>query len=77
MSICENICVNEKGILCFAGRDTSELAAEFHTPLYLLDEERIRHNCRLYKEAMAKHFSAASRPLSSIDGSRAWLLWGL
>ena len=63
MNICENITVNNAGHLCFAGRDTAELAAEYQTPLYLLDEERIRHNCRVYKEAMAKHFSAASRPL--------------
>ncbi|MBE6970171.1 MAG: diaminopimelate decarboxylase [Ruminococcaceae bacterium] len=63
MSICENITVNEQGRLCFAGRDTAELAAEFKTPLYLLDEDRIRHNCRVYKAAMAKHFSVASRPL--------------
>lgn len=63
MSICENITVNDEGRLCFAGRDTAELAAEFKTPLYLLDEDRIRHNCRVYKAAMDRHFSPGSRPL--------------
>ena len=63
MSICENITVNDEGHLCFAGRDTAELAAEFKTPLYLLDEDRIRHNCRVYKAAMDRHFSPGSRPL--------------
>ena len=63
MKLCENITVNHEGHLCFAGRDTAELAAEFKTPLYLMDEERIRHNCRVYKEAVAKHFRPGSRPL--------------
>ena len=61
--ICDNIGVNDQGHLTFAGRDTSELAAEFKTPVYLMDEERIRHNCRVYTQAFKEHFGGESRPL--------------
>ena len=42
--ICDNISVNEKGHLTFAGRDTVELAQKYGTPLYLMDEEKIREH---------------------------------
>ena len=61
--ICDNIGVNDQGHLTFAGRDTSELATEFKTPVYLMDEERIRHNCRVYTQAFKEHFGGESRPL--------------
>ena len=52
--ICENITINEKGNLCFAGRDVTELAAKYGTPLYLMDENRIRQRLRTYKNALNK-----------------------
>ena len=52
--ICSNISVNDEGKLLFAGIDTSLLAEEYGTPLYLMDEDKIRKNCRVYKDAMAK-----------------------
>lgn len=61
--ICENIGVNGKGHLTFAGQDTVELAAKYSTPLYLMDEDRIRHNCRVYKQAMTSHFGEGSFPI--------------
>lgn len=60
--ICENIGVNENGHLTFAGRDTVLLAEKYGTPLYLMDEDRIRHNCRVYKTAMADAFGEGSYP---------------
>lgn len=63
MYICENIGKNEKGHLTFAGHDTTELAGEYATPLYLMDEERIRTNCRTYLEAFKKHMPEGSMPL--------------
>ena len=50
-----NLSVNQ-GRLCFAGQDVCALAERFGTPLYLLDEDRIRENCRLYKKAFAAAF---------------------
>ena len=61
--VCENINVNEKGNLAFAGFDTAELAAKHGTPLYLMDEDRIRHNCRIYLKAMAEAFGTEAQPL--------------
>lgn len=61
--ICDNINVNEQGHLTFAGLDTTELAKEFKTPAYLMDEARIRHNCRVYTDAFKEHFGGDSRPL--------------
>lgn len=61
--ICNNLNINEKGHLCFAGRDTTELAKEYKTPLYLIDEEKIREKCRLYIDAMKKAFGGDSHPL--------------
>lgn len=63
MFVCENISLNEKGHLCFAGRDTLELAAKYQTPLYLMDEDRVRKNCRTYIDAFRKYFPAGSVPL--------------
>lgn len=54
--ICENLSINEKGNLTLAGRDVTALAEKYGTPLYLIDEERVRRNCRTYVEAMKKYF---------------------
>lgn len=60
--ICRNLSVNEAGHLTFAGYDTVELAKKYGTPLYLMDEERIRQNVRAYKQAMAAYLPAGSIP---------------
>lgn len=61
--ICDNISVNSEGHLTFAGHDTVSLAETYHTPLYLIDEGRIREKCRIYRDAMKKAFSEDSLPL--------------
>ena len=60
--ICDNISVNEKGHLTFAGYDTVDLAEKYGTPLYLMDEDKIREHVRAYKTAMAEYFPAGSMP---------------
>ncbi len=60
--ICENIGVNEVGHLTFGGLDTVALAEKYGTPLYLMDEDRIRYHCRVYKDAMADAFGEGSFP---------------
>lgn len=59
----KNLSVNEKGHLVFAGQDTVELAEQFGTPAYFLDEQTVRENCRKYTSAFAKHMPEGSRPL--------------
>ena len=61
--LCSNIGINEAGHLTFAGADTVRLAAHYKTPLYLMDEDRIRENCRVYKTAMKQAFGDGSFPL--------------
>ena len=46
--LCTNVSVSESGELLFAGMSTTELAKEYKTPLYLIDEDRIRERCRTY-----------------------------
>ncbi len=59
--LCENIGIKDNR-LTFAGADTVALAEKHGTPLYLMDEERIRHNCRVYLKAMKEHFGETSFP---------------
>ena len=56
MFISENLSVNEKNHLTVGGYDTVELAKEFGTPLYVLDEDLFRKNCRVYKNAIDKYY---------------------
>ena len=60
--ICNNITV-KNGILHFAGQDTAKLAKTYGTPLYLMDEDKIREKCRAYKHAFEKHFGPSAQPL--------------
>lgn len=56
MFVSEDLTVNEKNHLVIGKNDTVELAKEFGTPLYVLDEDLIRQNCRVYKNAMDKYY---------------------
>ncbi len=59
MFIANNLSVNNKGHLTFAGMDTVELAEKHKTPLYLMDEDKIREKCRAFKNAVNRYFSSA------------------
>lgn len=61
--ICENLSVNDAGTLLFAGQDVTRLLKEYGSPLYLMDEDRIRANCRVYRQAMETAFGGAARVL--------------
>lgn len=54
--ICDNISINNEGALTFANQDVIGLAKKYGTPLYLLDENKIRENCRKYVDAMKANF---------------------
>ena len=60
--ICKNLTVVSDRLL-FAGRDLRELADKYGTPLYLMDEERIREKCRIYREAMQEAFGENAMPV--------------
>ena len=58
--ICENLSVRRDGQLLFAGQDTAALAAKYGTPLYLMDEDRIRERCRTYRDAALAAFDGSA-----------------
>lgn len=60
--ICDNVSINTEGHLTFAGLDTVDLAKQYGTPLYLMDENKIRQHIREYKNAFAKFFPQGSVP---------------
>ncbi|MCX7642885.1 MAG: diaminopimelate decarboxylase [Armatimonadetes bacterium] len=53
--------INELGHLEIGGCDCVELAKQFGTPLYIMDETLIRGNCKRYKKAFAQNYPAESR----------------
>ena len=59
----DNITRDEAHTLHFASRSVMALAEKYGTPLYLMDEERIRHNMRMYVRAFAENFAPGSLPL--------------
>ena len=59
----DNITRDENGVLFFAGQSVPALAREYGTPLYLMDEERIRLNCRMYQKALRAAFGDRAKPL--------------
>ena len=61
--ICGNIGINKNGNLTCAGQDTVELAEKYSTPLYLIDENKVREKMRIYVEAINKYFPSGSMPL--------------
>ena len=54
--IADCLSINEKNHLQIGGLDTVDLAKQYGTPLYVMDEEQIRNNCRLYKDAIDKYY---------------------
>lgn len=51
-----NFAVNKKGHLTWGGADTVELAKEYGTPLYVIDEDMLRQRATDFQKAMKKHF---------------------
>ncbi len=54
--------IGENGHLFIEDCDAVELAKEYGTPLYVMNESLIRDNCRRYKKFFADNFSDASFP---------------
>lgn len=61
--ICDNVSVSPVGDLLFAGMDVALLAEKYGTPLYLMDENRIRDRCRTYLHAVNAAFGSKGRVL--------------
>lgn len=48
--------VNESGNLSIGGCDVADIAKEYGTPAYIMDEDEIRRNCRVYNKAMQEYY---------------------
>ncbi len=60
--ICKNLSAAE-GRLLFAEQDAAALLRQYGSPLYLMDEDRIRENCKTYYNAMKEAFGEEALPL--------------
>ena len=69
-------CLNVKnGVLTIGGCDTVELAKKYGTPLYVMDEETVRNNCRMFKKSIDDNFDKglvlfASKALNCLEMCR-------
>lgn len=57
MFVSENLNCNEKGHLTIGGVDTVELAKQYGTPLYVMDENLIRKHVQSYKNSIDKFYN--------------------
>lgn len=56
MYVSDCLGINENGHLTIGGVDTTALAAEFGTPLYVMDEDKIRQHCREFVESIKENY---------------------
>ena len=56
MFVSENLSVNSVGHLTIGGVDTVELAKEYGTPLYVMDEQVVRKNLKRFHDSMNKYY---------------------
>ncbi|KAI4453036.1 developmentally regulated gtp-binding protein-related [Holotrichia oblita] len=54
--VMDTLSVNKSGNLELGGCDVVSLAKEYGTPLYLMDEGKIRSNCRIYTKAINDYY---------------------
>lgn len=59
----KNLSVNEQGVLCMNHYDLKELAEKYGTPLYVMDENRIRENIQRIQGFLKKYFGNHSQIL--------------
>ena len=63
MILYPHLSTNDKGHLTIGGLDTTQLAREFGTPAYIIDENVIRENMRTYLSAAEENFGVGALPL--------------
>ena len=63
MLLYDNLNINREGHLSIGGLDTVALTEQYGNPLYVMDENQIRRNCRMYTGAMKEYLPEGSRPL--------------
>lgn len=61
--IMNSLSVNENGHLAMNGCDLVDIAKNFGTPAYVMDEETIRNNCRAYTSSIEKFYNGNGRAI--------------
>lgn len=56
MFVSDNLSVNAQGNLAIGGVDTVMLAKKYGTPLYVMDEDMIRRECRIFKKSIEEFY---------------------
>ncbi len=56
MLVSNNLSVNNDGHLAIGGVDAVSLAKEYGTPLYVMDEDLIRENCRQFRKSIDNYY---------------------
>ena len=59
--ICSNLEI-KNNTLFFGGHSTKVLAEKYGSPIYVMDEQKIRENCRKYINGMKKYFGENAKP---------------
>ena len=59
--ICSNLII-KNDTLFFAGHSTKDLAEKYGSPIYVMDEQKIRENCRKYVNGMKTYFGENAKP---------------
>ncbi len=54
--VMSSLSVGDNGNLAIGGVDVAEIAKEYGTPAYIMDENQIRSNCRVYNKAMEEYY---------------------
>ncbi|MDE5584269.1 MAG: diaminopimelate decarboxylase [Ruminococcus sp.] len=76
MFVSENLSLNEKGHLTIGGADTVELACQYGTPLYVMDEQAVRKACRRFRDSIDRYYDGkglvcyASKAFSCLEMCR-------
>ena len=56
MFVSDCLDINERGHLTIGGADTVEIAKEYGTPVYVLDENAVRSNCKAFVSSMKENY---------------------
>jgi len=56
MFVSDNLDVNKAGNLTIGGVDTVALAKKYGTPLYVMDEDMIRRDCKIFQKSIDTYY---------------------
>ena len=61
MFVSDNLDVNKAGNLTIGGVDTVALAKKYGTPLYVMDEDMIRRDCKIFQKSIDTYYAMPAK----------------